>query len=64
MNLYIYILHVKTLTEIICSYVLTDYLLTPLRVERDQADHNYNKWHRKTRSKVERLIGQIKQRLR
>ena len=52
------------MTLYIFRYVLTDYVLTPVKVEMTQADANYNKWHRKTRSLIERIIGQIKQRLR
>ena len=46
------------------GYVLTDYLLTPVKVEMTMQDIRYNRWHKRTRSKVERDIGHLKQRHR
>ena len=58
-------LNIKSIyTFVSHRYVLTDYLLTPTKVEYTEDDVAFNKWHRKTRSLVERVIGNIKQRWR
>ena len=47
-----------------CRYVLSDYLLTPVKYESTDAEIQFNKWHKRTRSAVERSIGVLKQRWR
>ena len=49
---------------IFASYGLKDYLYIPYLHPVTDAEKEYNTWHKKTRSLVERTIGVLKQRWR